>query len=145
MCLGIFLTYFTIYFIEFKELMALGKSFVPVWIMTRPDLPATKFSISSDAFSGVRAGKFLTVTWWFLYNSFSLISLRKESPVTPTFLFLCNLTVSASYLGISDSIMSSRGLLFALLLSWIWFYRGIVKAFFTDNFSVKKLIILPFF
>ena len=38
-----------------------------------------------------------------------------------------------------------EGSFFALFLSWLWFCRGIVKAFFTDNCSVKKLIILSFF
>ena len=141
----LFFTSFTIFFTEFKELMPLVISFVPAWIMMQSGLSTTKFSISSNTFSVVPPGKFLTVTWWSLDSPLSLIPLRSESPVTKTFFFLFNLIVCASSLGISDSILSLRGLLFVLLLSWLWFYRGIVKAFFTDNCPVKKLIISPFF
>ena len=119
----LFFTSFTIFFAEFKELMPLEISFVPAWIMMQSGLSATKFSISSNTFSEVPPGKFLTVTWWSLDSPFSLIPLRRESPVTTTFFFLFNLIVCSSSLGISDSILSLRGLLFALLLSWLWFCR----------------------
>ena len=141
----LFFTSFTIFFTEFKELMPLVISFVPAWIMMQSGLSATKFSISSNTFSVVPPGKFLTVTWWSLDSSFSLIPLRSESPVATTFFFLFNLIVCACSLGTSDSILSLRWLLFAPLLSWLWFCRGIVKAFFTDNCSVKKLVISSFF
>ena len=135
----LFFTSFTIFFTEFKELMPLVISFLPAWIMMQSALSATKFSISSNPFSEVPPRKLLTVTWWSLNSPFLLIPLRSESPVTTTFLFLFNLIVCASPLGTLDSILSLWGLLFALLLSWLWFCRGIVKAFFTDNCSVKKL------
>ena len=112
--------------------------------MTQSGLSETKSSISSNTFLVVRSGKFLTVTWWSLDSSFSLIPLRSESPSAKTSFFLFTLIICASSLGTSDSILSLRRLLFAFLLSGLPFCRGIVKAFFTDNCSVKKLIILSF-
>ena len=77
--------------------------------------------------------------------SLLLILWSRESSVTTTFLFSYNLILCTSSLDISDSILSLRGLLFVLLLSWLWFWRGIVKVFFTDNCFIKKLIISSLF
>ena len=106
-CLGSFFTFFVIFFTEFRELMPFLILFVPAWIMMQSGLSATKFSILSNIFSEIPTGKCLTVTWWFFESPFSLIPLRRESPVTVTFFFLFILTICASFLGISESTLSS--------------------------------------
>ena len=102
----LFFTSFTIFFTEFKEIMPLVISFVPARIMMQSGSTGKIFNR------------------WSLDSPFSLIPLRSDTPATTTF-FLFNLIVCASSLGTSDSILSLRGLLFALLLSGLWFCQGL--------------------
>ena len=90
-----FVTFFTIFFTEFRESMMsiiYHLSLHEKWCSLIYLQPSFLFLL---IYFRRFHWEILTVTWWFMDSPFSLISLRREWPVTTIFFFLFNLGVCA--------------------------------------------------
>ena len=90
-----FVTFFTIFITEFRESMMsiiYHLSLHEKWCSLIYLQPSFLFLL---IYFRRFHWEILTVTWWFMDSPFSLISLRREWPVTTIFFFLFNLGVCA--------------------------------------------------